>query len=188
MQDQEKIANLSKYCGTEPSIVFKNVFAIVADSQKRQHVCAKQIMEFLDSTPEIKLVVIHRLTRYFDDSTDKKAAANKLKSVVGELSRLCVEKGIALVSTADVPKNNSSRLGKIPRPHGGLFLRHLANVIVYFRALSGGNSTSNLPSYKIFLVKHGYMKSYKSALIYPVHQIGKFHGLNGGGSGILVFS
>jgi hypothetical protein len=150
---------------------------------------SKKIVEFLDGTPEIKLVVIHRLTRYFDDSSvDKKAAANNLKSVLGELSRLCEERGIALVATADTPKN-SSRAGKIPRPHGGLFLKHLANVIVYFRGLSDGNSTSNLPSYKIFLVKHGYMKGYKSATIYPAYQIGKFRGLNGGGgSGILVFS
>ena len=54
--------------------------------------------------------------------------------------------------------------GIIPKPIGGLYLKHAANVIVHIKESS--NNTSAIPSFKATLVKHQYVKTPKSAILY----------------------
>ena len=50
----------------------------------------------------------------------------------------------------------------LPRPIGGIYLKHAANVIVHFKDFK----TSGIPSFKATLIKHQYTKTPKSAALY----------------------
>jgi len=110
----------------------------------------------------MKLLVIHNLTRFFKDSTGKKKmeAASLLKQTIGIICKVCGKNKVALVCTAD---SNTTSRGIIPRPTGGLYLKHAANVIVHIKEQSG---TSTIPSFKTTLLKHQYIKTPKSATLY----------------------
>jgi hypothetical protein len=86
--------------------------------------------------------------------------ANLLKQTVGMICKACGKNKVALVCTAD---SNTTSKGLIPKPTGGLYLKHAANVIVHIKEQS---STSTVPSFKATLLKHQYVKTPKSAILY----------------------
>ncbi len=64
------------------------------------------------------------------------------------ICKACGKNRVALVCTAD---SNTTSNGFIPRPAGGLYLKHAANVIVHVKEQQS-NSTTN-PSFKASLLK-----------------------------------
>lgn len=86
--------------------------------------------------------------------------ANILKQTVGMICKACGKNKVALVCTAD---SSTTSKGLIPRPTGGLYLKHAANVIVHIKEQSG---TSTIPTFKATLLKHQYIKTPKSAILY----------------------
>jgi hypothetical protein len=99
---------------------------------------------------------------FFKDSTGRKKmeTANLLKQTIGMICKACGKNKVALVCTAD---SNTTSKGLIPRPTGGLYLKHAANVIVHIKEQSG---TSTIPSFKATLLKHQYVKTPKSVILY----------------------
>ncbi|HJT47508.1 MAG TPA: hypothetical protein VJ729_04940 [Nitrososphaeraceae archaeon] len=87
-------------------------------------------------------------------------AANILKQVIWIISKVCTKNKVPLVCTGD---SNITSKGIIPRPIGGLYLKHAANVIVYFKQFC---KTTGIPSFKTTLIKHQYTKTPKSAVLY----------------------
>ena len=158
----EKIGIAAKCSGIDPKIVFKNLYILTAYNESHQLSVAEQITRLIESNRDIKLLVIHHLTRFFKDSTARKKmeTANLLKQTVGMICKACGKNKVALVCTAD---SNTTSKGLIPRPTGGLYLKHAANVIVHIKEQSG---TSTIPSFKATLLKHQYAKTPKSAVIY----------------------
>ena len=77
-------------------------------------------------------------------------AANILKQVIGTLSKVCTKSKVALVCTGDA---NTTARGIIPKPIGGIYLKHATNAIVHFKEFS---KTSGVPSFKATLIKHQY--------------------------------
>jgi hypothetical protein len=55
--------------------------------------------------------------------------ANILKQVIGIISKACTKNKVGLVCTGHA---NSTARGIIPRPIGGIYLKHVLNVIVHF--------------------------------------------------------
>jgi hypothetical protein len=102
------------------------------------------------------------LTRFFRDSTGRKKVetANLLKQTIGIICKACGKNKVALVCTAG---SNTTSKGLIPRPTGGLYLKHAAKVIVHIKDQS---VTSTIPSFKATLLKHQYIKTPKSAMLY----------------------
>jgi RecA/RadA recombinase len=145
-----------------PKIVFKNLFILTAYNKNHQLSVAEQVTKLIESNKDIKLLVIHNLTRFFKDSTANKKmeTANLLKQSIGMISKVCGKNKVALVCTAD---SNTTSRGMIPKPTGGLYLKHAANVIVHIKEQSG---TSTVPSFKATLSKHQYAKTPKSAILY----------------------
>ena len=86
--------------------------------------------------------------------------ANLLKQTIGMISKVCGKNKVALVCTAD---SNTTSRGMIPKPTGGLYLKHAVNVIVHIKEQS---SSSTVPSFKATLLKHQYAKAPKSAILY----------------------
>ena len=158
----EKLGIAAKYSGIEPKLVFKNLFILTAYNESHQLSIAEQIAKLVESNKDIKLLVIHNLTSFFRDSTSNKKieTASLLKQTIGVLCKSCSKNKVALVCTAD---SNVTSRGIIPKPTGGLYLKHAANVIVHIREQP---NTSTIPSFKATLLKHQYMKTPRSTILY----------------------
>jgi hypothetical protein len=127
----EKIGIASKCVGIDPKIVFKNLYVHPAYNQQHQLTVAEQIAELIESNNDnIKLLVVNNITKFFKESKNKIETANILKQVIGILSKVCTKNKIALVCTGDA---NTTARDIIPRPIGGIYLKHAANVIVHFK-------------------------------------------------------
>ena len=140
---------------------FKNLYIHPAYNQQHQLTVAEQIADLIESNnDDIKLLVVNKVTKFFKESKNKMEAANILKQVVGIISKARTKNKVALVCTGDA---NTTAKGIIPRPIGGIYLKHVANVIVHFKQFS---KTSGIPSFKATLIKHQYTKTPKSATMY----------------------
>jgi DNA repair protein RadA len=164
----EKIGVAAKCSGIDPKIVFKNLYILTAYNQNHQlSIAEQQVIKLIESNKEdIKLLVIHNLTRFFKGSIANKKVetANILKQVIGMICKVCAKNKVALVCTAD-SNITSSSIGIIPKPTGGLYLKHAANVIVHIKEQFNA-STTTIPSFKATLLKHQYIKTPKSAILY----------------------
>jgi len=157
----EKIGIISKCAGIDPKILFKNLFIQTAYSEQQQISVAEQVVNLIESNENIKLLVINQLTRFVKDSRNKnkkKEAANVLKKVLGIVCRICAKNKVAIIATGDA---NPTSKGIIPRPLGGMYLKHAANVIVNIKE----NSKAYIPSLKATLMKHQYQRTPKAVLL-----------------------
>jgi hypothetical protein len=158
----EKLGIAAKCSGIEPKLVFKNLFILTAYDESHQLSVAEQVAKLVESNRNIKLLVIHSLTRFFRDSTTNKKieTAGLLKQTIGILCKSCSKNKVALVCTAD---SNVTGRGIVPKPTGGLYLKHAPNVIVHIKE---NPSNSTIPSFKATLLKHQYTKTPKSTILY----------------------
>ena len=156
----EKIGVASKCAGIDPKVVFKNLYVHPEYNQQHQLAVAEQVAELIESNTDIKLLLVNNITKFFRESKKKMETANILKQVIGITSKACTRNKVALVCTGHA---NSTARGMIPRPIGGIYLKHAANVIVHFKEFS---KTSGVPSFKATLIKHQYTKTPKSAVMY----------------------
>ena len=174
----EKIAIASKYAGIEPKIVFKNLFVQTAYNQDHQVEIAKEISDKIETNPDIKLLVIRDLTKFLarDSNPNWNANddANTLKNTLGTVYRTCAKNKVAIVTTGSCNVTNN---GFIPKPAGGTYLKHIANVIVHVKpnfwsTTTNGNNASPYVSFKASMIKHPYQKTPKSVSFYA-RRIGK---------------
>jgi DNA repair protein RadA len=159
----EKIAVVAKCSGIDPKIVSKNLFILTAYNENHQLSVAEQVMKLIESNKNIKLLVIHNLTRFCKDSIGRKKIENAsiLKQTIGMVCKVCGRNKVALVFTGD---SNTASKGMIPKPIGGLYLKHAINIIVNVKE-QPINSMTN-PSFKATLLKHQYVKTPKSTILY----------------------
>jgi hypothetical protein len=156
----EKIGVAAKCADIDPKIVFKNLYVHPAYNEQHQLVVAEQVADLITSNKDIKLLVVNRITKFFKESKNKMETANILKQVIGIVSKACAKNKVALICTGDA---NKAARGIIPRPIGGIYLKHAANVIIHIREYS---KTSAVPSFKATLIKHQYTKTPKSTVLY----------------------
>ncbi|MCP8319131.1 MAG: hypothetical protein L6N95_04810 [Candidatus Methylarchaceae archaeon HK01B] len=153
-----ELGELAKRVGIEPEIVFTNIYTVAAYNEQRQVIVAKQVAEQIKKDPDIRLLVIHNITQFFSDSKKPEETRQILKRVIGYVWKVASKRGIATVVTANtVPSGR----GFIPRPVGGSFFRHMANVIVHVKTFEDGP----IPSVKATLIKHPYKKTPDSIVL-----------------------
>jgi hypothetical protein len=158
----EKIANTAKATGIDPKIVSKNLFIQTAYNSQHQRQIANEVAEMIKDNENIKLVVINSLTKFFKDSSGRSRPeiASSVKEVISIINRTCAKNKVAIVATGD---SNLGSKGVVPRPIGGTYLKHLANVIVYVKNIA--NSVFS-PTFKATVVKHQYVKTPKSVIVH----------------------
>jgi DNA repair protein RadA len=158
----EKIANTAKAAGLDPKIVSKNLFIQTAYTSQHQRQIANEVAQLLEDNDDIKLIVINNLTKFFKDSPGRHRPeiANSVKEVISIINRACAKNKVSIIVTGD---SNLSSKGVIPRPIGGSYLKHIANLIVYVKNIS---MSAFLPTFKATLVKHQYLNTPKSVLVH----------------------
>lgn len=150
--DPSQLAMFAKAAGIDPNIVFENVYAVSAFNEAQQTTATKEAAEKIEGNRDIRLLAVQNITRFIETSRKPLDARRTLKKVVGMLRRVASEKDIALVVTCTTSK--SSR-GRVPKPEGGIFLRHEANVVVYLDRTRRGS----LHRVRATLVKHPYKRT-----------------------------
>lgn len=130
----EKIAITSKYAGIEPKIVSKNLYVQTAYNQEHQTTKAEEIANEIESNPDIKLLAIRDLTKFIVQGKDMDRNANNdsntIKKTLGILFKACTKNKVAIVATGDCSVTSN---GIIPKPIGGTYLKHIANIIVHIK-------------------------------------------------------
>jgi Rad51 protein len=173
----EKIAITSKYAGIEPKIVFKNLYVQTAYNLEHQVTVAEEIADKIESDPDIKLLAIRDLTKFLtkdrDANWNTNDDANTLKKVLGTLYRVCTKNKVAIMATGDC---NISNNGVIPKPIGGTYLKHIANIIVHIKpavwSTTHGDVTSPYIPFRASMIKHPYQKTPKLVNFYA-RKVGK---------------
>jgi hypothetical protein len=174
----EKIAITAKYAGIEPKIVFKNLFVQTAYNPEHLVTIAEEVAEKIESNGDIKLLAIRDLTKFL--ARDKVANwnsnddSNTLKKSLGIIYRACTKNKVAIVATGSCGIANN---GIIPKPIGGTYLKHIANVIVHVKpsfwsTATNNNGASPYVSLKAYMIKHPYQQTPKSVNFYA-RRIGK---------------
>jgi len=156
--DPDELSQLAKHVGVDPVVAFENVLSVSAFNEAQQVAAAREVSEVLNSDRRIRLAVVHNLTRFVESSQRPDDARLALKQVVGLLKQSAVRNGIALVATCSSSKGPK---GRIPKPEGGTFLRHEANVVVYFKRVD----VDAVHAVRAILVKHPYKASPQAATI-----------------------
>lgn len=153
-----ELGGLAKQLSIESRIVFANIYAVAAYNEQRQLIIAKQVAELMERDPDIRLLAIHSITRFFADSKKPEETRQILKQSINYVWRIASKKRIAIVVTADAMPNER---GFIPKPMGGSFFRHVASVIIHLETFEDGP----VSSIKATLVKHPYKKTPDSIVL-----------------------
>lgn len=155
--DPSKLAMIAKCAGVDPKVVFRNIYAVSAFNEMQQMTVTREATELVKKDEAIRLVAVHNLTRFIQTSRRVPVARQILKQIVGSLKNATSEKAVALVVSC-----NASRAGRIPKPIGGTYLRHEANVVVLLKSLKKGA----MAAIKVTLVKHPYKKTPQSIILH----------------------
>jgi hypothetical protein len=169
--DPSRLGMLAKHAGVDPALVFKNVEVASAFNEARQLLVASEVANLITEDNAFKLLAVHNITRFLENSKNRKESQETLKKVVGNLWRTASKNCVALVITVDTP--NSVR-GFVPKPFGGIFIRQSASILVHFKKLNN----SSILSHKVTLVKHPYKRAPQSVVLY-VRQAGSLDLMTG---------
>ncbi|MGQ9781160.1 MAG: hypothetical protein ACUVQ8_02740 [Nitrososphaeria archaeon] len=125
----DRIAFYAKRAGMDPSYVLKQVYFVAAFNELRQPKAAEALLEKIKVEEDTKLVITHRLSRFLEGTRDHQKALENLNRTISLLWHISIDRDIIMVVTTE-PNNNSRGL---PKPQGTSLMRHIANVIVFFR-------------------------------------------------------
>ncbi|MEE8571177.1 MAG: hypothetical protein V3S97_09335 [Candidatus Bathyarchaeia archaeon] len=153
------LATIAKSARIDPKIVFQNIYAISAFNERQQITTTKKAAELVKKDEDVKLVAIHNLTRFIKTSRTPSKARQIVKQIIGIWKRVTSKRGAALVATCSASRAGR---GRMPKPVGGTYLRHEANVVVLLMGATKGESSS----VKATLVKHPYKKTPQSIVLY----------------------
>ncbi len=156
--DPSQLTTIAKCAGVDPNIVFDSIYTVSAFNENQQISATKELVRIIEDDNDIRLLVVQNLTRFIETSLKPLEARKTLRQVIGMLRRIASKKGISLVVTCTASKIRRSR---IPKPKGGVFLRHEANFVVFLDNMKSENSSS----IRATLVKHPYKATPKSIVL-----------------------
>jgi len=133
--DAQLLTFLIKAAGLDVTEALDRIKVVCSFSEEQEQGSVEEIQKALEQDEEIKLVVVHNIAKLFtsEEGTPNRDSGERiarLQRVIGNLWQVCAQKKVALVASCR-PKEASR--GSIPKPEGGNYLRHRANVIVYLR-------------------------------------------------------
>jgi len=126
------------------------VLVFCAFSEEQQEQVVEEVRQTIKETREVKLLVIHNIAKLFTTENKRTAESYKriprLQRVVLRLWQTCASQGVAMVASC---KPVETQRGRMPKPEGGRYLSHEANVIVYLEKVGG-----LVPTPQAYLLKH----------------------------------
>jgi hypothetical protein len=144
MLDSELLLSLIDEAGLDAEDALSRIHFVSAFSE-RHLIRAPDLVEgLLEGAGGFSLIAVQQLTKlFYGKHALRHENPAEFTGIVSRLKAMCFERGISLAATARA----SVRGRPIPRPEGGNFLSHAANVIVYLRETRGGSLSA-------YVVKH----------------------------------
>jgi hypothetical protein len=156
--DPSRLATIAKCAGVDPNMIFEGIYAVSSFNENQQISATKECVKIIEDDNDIRLLVVQNLTRFIETSSKPLEARKILRQVIGILRRIASKNEISLVVTCTASKTHRS---KLPKPKGGVFLRHEANFVVFLDEMK----RENPPSIRATLVKHPYKATPKSVVL-----------------------
>lgn len=150
------LGGIAKRAGLDPNVAFEGIYAICAFNEQQQSSAAKEMVDFLSRTNEVRLLVIHNLTMFLGTSRKPGEAYQALKEAIGALWRTAAQNKITIVANCEA---SGSSFRFMSKPQGGSFLRHEASVVVNLRRVE------RLRGIRACLVKHPYRMAPDSIIL-----------------------
>jgi len=150
------LGEFAKRAGLDPAMAFENIYCVCAFNERQQPSAAKEVVGLLSRSQEIRLLVVHNLTRFLETSRRPGEAHGMLMESIGAMLQTASRNGITVVANCAA---SGKGIGCTLRPPGGTFLRHEANVIVYLRRVE------RIGAIKACLVKHPYREAPDSIVL-----------------------
>ena len=157
--DPDRLSQLAKHVDIEPTIAFENIQSVSAFNEAQQLAATREVSQVLDRNQDIHLLMVHNLTRFVETSRKPEDARLILKQVIGLLKQSAVRNDLAFVASCS---SSRSSKGRIPKPEGGTFLRHEANIVVYLKRID----IDAIHAVRAILVKHPYKACPQSVSLY----------------------
>ncbi len=128
----------------------ERVLVFCAFSEEQQEQVVEEVRQTIEETEEVRLLVIHNIAKLF--TTENKHIEEsykripRLQRVVLRLWQTCARREVAMVASC---KPVETQRGRMPKPEGGRYLSHEANVIIYLEKVGG-----LVPTPQAYLLKH----------------------------------
>jgi quinol monooxygenase YgiN len=142
-----KLGTIAKHTGIDPHVILQNVYCISAFNEMQQTTAIKKIVTAVKNDNDVKVIIVHNLTRFIETSTKPVKALQALKQNIRALKNSVAEREIALIVSCNALRTNRKR---IPRPIGGTYLRHEADIVVLLDNIKQRNASI----VKTTLIKH----------------------------------
>jgi RecA/RadA recombinase len=148
LMDTEGLVRLLEASGLEPGDALRRIYVLCAFSADQQTRLIDEIEGLLEDVPEIRLVMVRDIAKLAADDPRSRSRAERtqeLQKATLHLKQVCAKKNVPVVVSCRARKRRRG----LPKPEGGEFLKHLANVILYLR-----RRKKDAPYAKAHLLKH----------------------------------
>ncbi|MGH9920673.1 MAG: hypothetical protein ACRD6W_17610 [Nitrososphaerales archaeon] len=127
----DRLAFHAKREGMDPSRVFDRIYFVAAYNELRQPKAATALAERMrEEGGSTRLLVAHRVSRFLEGAKDRNEAMESLNRSLSSLWHLCAREKVVMVVTTDPVARSRVRF---PGPAGTNLMKHMANVMVFFR-------------------------------------------------------
>lgn len=134
----------------DPKEGLERILVYCAFSEEQQEQVAEEVRQTIEATGTVKLLVVHNIAKLFTAQGKRDKVWYKriprLQRAVLRLWQTCAARDVAMVASCRPTK---TRINRMPKPEGGSYLSHEANVIVYIEKMRGLVKAS-----QAYLVKH----------------------------------
>jgi hypothetical protein len=142
--DSEYFLSLLEQMECDIADVLSRIYVACAFSEKQQIQAPILIEKAITNEKSFSLIALQQITKIFYGKTAMKfEKPTQFSGMISKLKRICYSQGIILTATC----RSSGHESPIPLPEGGSYMRHAANVIIYFREKKKGGISA-------YLVKH----------------------------------
>jgi RecA/RadA recombinase len=144
------LVSLFKTHKLDAKVCLERILVFCAFSEEQQEQVVEEVVKVIEKMEEAKLLIVHNIAKLFVtqrvSSEERYRRTSRLQKVVLRLWQKCAARSIAMVASCRPVK---ARRGSIPKPEGGRYLSHEANVIVYLEKVGG-----LIPTTQAYLLKH----------------------------------
>ncbi len=142
----------------DPKEALDRIVVFCAFSEEQQEQVVEDIRAVIEQAETINLLVIHDMAKLFTSKGPQEYYKRipKLQRALSRLWQVCAAKNVAVVTSCRPAKAGK---GMLPKPEGGRYISHLANVIVYLEKTAGLVSTN-----QAILLKHSALPTGRTML------------------------
>jgi len=150
--DVHRLTTLLKASELDPFTALDRIKVFFAFSDEHEEQVVENVVEAIKRDKDVKTLVVHNVAKLFDRQDSKGAVferlerIKRLQNIVSKLCQACSRNHVALIASC---RPRPCGGGRVPKPEGGKYLHHAANILVHLR-----KPEPSSPSIQALLVKH----------------------------------